>query len=391
MVLRAADVAAGQDGPELSEIVGQPEAIRRLQQALAGRRMPHALLFVGPEGVGRRTTALALARTLLCAAPATVKGGGDDGAIRQACGRCDDCRMARAGTHGDLHLVYKELAAYHDDPQVRDRVMQELSIDVVRQFLLAPAGQASCRGRGKVFIVLEADLLSAAAQNCLLKTLEEPPPGVRLILIAGQTDELLPTILSRCAIVRFGPLPRPFVVARLREQGVAEAEAAYWAALTDGSIGRASRLAAQGLYPIKRKCLEGLAGLGPVGDPELAEMLTDTAEAMAEGAVKAAGKEGPALAKTLAMRRATGTLLELIAAGYRDALHQRLGAAGGGIVNADQPEAVAALAAKFAPARLCEVLDQLARYEHVLWRNVNPKVVWDNAVITCASARRLAL
>ncbi|MFW6133913.1 MAG: hypothetical protein ACOC8F_08460, partial [Planctomycetota bacterium] len=143
----------------LDDIVGQDEAVGRLDAAMRAGRLPHALLFAGPEGVGRRTTAVALAKTLLCAEAANIGGPALFGAEEvapaapRACGQCDDCRMTEAASHPDLHPVYKELAAYHDDPQVRERKMQRLVIDVVRQFLIAPAGQAPSRGRGKVFIV----------------------------------------------------------------------------------------------------------------------------------------------------------------------------------------------------------------------------------------------
>ena len=243
--------------PELLDIVGQDEASAGLQRALDSGRIPHAWLFAGSAGVGRRTTAVALARTLLCGQVASRPNNGriaalpDDFKLRQACGRCEDCAMTAAGSHPDLHLVYKELARYHDDPAVRDRLMQDLSIGVVRSFLISPAYLAAARGRGKVFIVIESDLMSIAAQNSLLKTLEEPPQGVRIILICGLPEQMLPTTRSRCATVRFNMLPKGFVTASLVERGLPADEAAFWAALTDGSLGRSIRLAEEGMFKVK--------------------------------------------------------------------------------------------------------------------------------------------
>ena len=383
--------------PELLDIVGQDAAITQLQRGLTGTRRPHAYLFAGPAGVGRRTTAVALARTLLCEAPA--KRSNDDrlaefrknAALVQACGTCASCRMMDAGTHPDFHLVYKELARYHEDSEVRNRVMQGLGIQVIRRFLIDPAGRRAARGRGKVFVVRESELMSPEAQNALLKTLEEPPEGVRIVLICRHVERMLPTTRSRCWTVRFGPLPRPFVRDKLVDAGVAEAEAAFWSAFTDGSVGRALKLAEQGMYDVKRDLLERLAGLAEGGEGELADHLIKTTDRLADQAV-AESKEadGAQLARTLALRRGVGVTLELIASAFRDALTAATGARRD-LVHADQQPAVAALAGRFDATRLAEVLEQLARYEQLLWRNVNPKTVWDNVAITCASAAPLRL
>jgi DNA polymerase-3 subunit delta' len=383
--------------PELLDIVGQDAAVAQLERGLAGQRRPHAYLFVGPAGVGRRTTAVALARTLLCEEPQTQPNNGRFAELRagarlhQACGACASCRMMDAGSHGDFHLVYKELARYHEDANVRDRVMQELGIPVIRQFLIAPANRRAAHGHGKVFVVLESELMSSDAQNALLKTLEEPPPGVTIVLICRDLEEMLPTTLSRCWPVRFGPLPHAFVRDRLVQDGLGEAEAAFWAAFTDGSLGRAAKLARQGMYEIKRDLVERLSRPVAGGEAELADRLIKVTDGLADDAMAEAKEaDGAKLSKPLASRRAAGTMLELIASAFRDAMTLATGA-GRGLVHADQPEAVAALAERFSAGQLAEILEQLAEFEQLLWRNVNPKTVWDNVAITCASAAPLKL
>lgn len=367
-----------------SDIVGQDRAISRLRAYLAGGRLPHAFLFAGPEGVGRRTTALALAGILLCESSAADSSGGP-----AACGTCPSCRMLQAETHPDFHWVYKELARFHEDPAVRARVMQDLGIDVIRDFLIAPAGRSATRGRGKVFVVREADLLSLAAQNALLKTLEEPPAGVTILLLTQQPEQLLPTTRSRCALIRFGPLPRNFVTNRLIAAGIAPPEAEFWAALTDGSIGRAMEWSQAGLYQIKRDLVENLAALPPGGNAKFAEQIAQTAETLAEAEVRRVKQDDDAnLSKLLAARRAGGAILEILASVYRDALH-RAEEANLPPVHADQLPAVQKIARRFAPAELAEILEQLSRYERLLWRNVNPKILWDNVGITCAAAAAL--
>ena len=375
---------------QLSDIVGQDGPIAYLKQTLTGDRRPHAYIFAGPTGVGRFTTAEALAAALLCGRDA------DSGGLFTAdapppdptrwCGECEDCRMLAAGSHPDFHPITKEMAAYHEDANVRGRVMQELGIEVLRQFLLAPAGQAPSRGRGKVFIVHEAELMSIPAQNALLKTLEEPPPGVTIVLLCRRAELLLPTTRSRCALVRFGPLPLSFVHGRCLDAGVAEPQATFWATFTDGSIGQALDLAARELYPIKLELIEQLAELTPGGDEALAEHLAKLADKLAEQAVNASRKaDGSTLSKNLAVRQTTGTLLQLIASLYCDAM-TTLSRVDRPIANADQADCVQRVAGKFSPTQLATIIEQLSDFERMLWRNVSPKLVWDNVVVSCASA-----
>ncbi len=369
--------------PELNDIIGQDDAIGRLMTAMQGKRLPHAFLFAGPAGVGRRTTAEAFARTLLCGSPVEQAG------VVRACGQCEDCRMLAAESHPDFRMIYKELARYHEDSSVRGRKMQELGIDVIRSFLIDPVGRSPSRGRGKVFIVLEAELMSIAAQNSLLKTLEEPPAGVTIILVCQKPDRLLPTTLSRCSMIRFGPLGTGFVTDRLIAEGVDPGEAAFWASYTEGAVGRAMKLAAEGMYETKRDVIARLAGLAPAGDSKLAEHLAGLADKRATAAVTEAKKQdGAELSKLLASRRAGGTMLELIASAYRDALTLATGA-DRPLVHEDQHREVQALAQRFDPVELANILEALSRCEQLLWRNVNPKTVWDNAVIACASAHPL--
>ena len=384
--------------PELQDIIGQVQVINRLQNAMGGDRLPHAFLFAGPAGVGRRTTAIAFAKTLLCQNPTDAPSEPPQQSqpeatrthpFRQACGQCDSCRMMAADSHPDFHLIQKELARYHEDSAVRSRVMQELSIDVIRSFLIAPAYRVASQNHGKVFVVLEADLMSIAAQNSLLKTLEEPPAHTTLILISDKPDRLLPTTLSRCSIVRFGLLPREFVTAKLIENGVGELEANFWARFTGGSIGSALRLAAQGMYEIKCDIVERLSKLTPAGDSELAVHLASVADKLAVATVAAAKKQdGADLSKLLASRQASASMLELIGSVYRDALGLAAGAERL-LISADQSQAIESISDSFDLLELTEIVESLHRYERLLWRNVNPKLLWDNVVIACASGKSL--
>lgn len=378
--------------PELLDIVGQDAALAQLQRAAAGDRRPHAVIFSGPAGVGRRTMAVEFGRLLLCQEPATRANRGRLAALppgfplRQGCGRCSSCQTVTAGTNPDLHLVHRQLARYHDDSDTRERVMQDLSIDVIRQFLIAPAYRASSGGRGKVFIVREAELMSRAAQNALLKTLEEPPPGVSLILLATGEGELLPTTRSRCQTVRFAPLPREFVAEALAADGVDQHQARFWAAMTGGSLGRARHLAAAGLYEFKKDLLARIAAPTGQAGSQLADLLVKTMEK--HGKRLRDADEG--LAQTLAHRQAGQVILTILAGIFSDALTVATGA-DRPLANADEPQAVRAVAQRLGAEPLAEILSQLARYEQLLWRNVNPKLLWANVAVTCTSAAPLGV
>lgn len=363
----------------LSEILGQPKAIEQINALIAGGRLPHAWMFCGPEGVGRRTTAEALATTLLC--HSTVSRDG----VSDACGSCPSCRSMRAGTHGDLHVISRQSARYSQDTNVRNRKMQDLSIGVVREFVIDPAWRGAVQSHGKVFILREAETMSNAAQNALLKTLEEPPAGVTLILLTGSPADMLPTTRSRCAVVRFGPLPRAMVAERLTAEGVEEGEARFWAAWTDGSLGRSLRSAGGPLYELKREIIDRLAGLIGDVDAELGEWLAKQADGLADRRVN----EDKLLSKTVATRDCASLLLAVTASAYRDAMVLTADGDEAELINADQAGAIRQIASAMGVADCAEVVSQIGRYEELLWRNVNAKVMWDNVVVTCASAAPL--
>jgi len=376
----------------LADIVGQDAAVAQLIQMASGSRRPHAFIFAGPEGVGRRTAAEVLASVMLCLEPAHTPNAGrvatiaDDVLLPAACGRCPSCRMLASGNHGDYHLVAKESARYSAAAEVRTRVMQDLGIGVVREFIIAPANSRAMMGRGRVFVVRQAELMSTAAQNALLKTLEEPPPGVTLILLCGSPAELLPTTRSRCALIRFGPLPSAFVTERLIAGGIETAEAKFWAAYTGGSLGLSLRLSERGLYAVKRELVDRLAALIDLADSTLPEWLI----AQVDGLTQSATSADKMLAQSLATRQSAGMLLGLIASVYRDAVAVATGQQRP-MIHAEQADRIAHIAAAGDGDTLAEIITQLARYEQLLWRNVNPKAVWDNVVITCATGAPLGV
>lgn len=160
------------------------DVFRRLQQQREQGRLPHALLLMGPAGIGKQQLADVFARMLLCEQPG--KGG-------IPCGRCHGCALYTAGSHPDLHIL---------EPADDSRVIK---VDQVRA-LIEALGLRSHYGRAKVVIVSPADSMNVAAANALLKTLEEPPGDTVLLLISARPSFLPATIRSRCQLLRL-PLP----------------------------------------------------------------------------------------------------------------------------------------------------------------------------------------
>src|SRR5206468_10450511 len=127
----------------------------------------------------------------------------------EACDHCAACKLVDAGTHPDLQIAGR--------PPDKSEVPVEMVRGLARGLDLKPA-----RGRGRIVIIDDADDLNEESANCFLKTLEEPPPGALLILIGTSAERQLPTIVSRCQVVRFAPLPDTVVAELLRAVGIDE-------------------------------------------------------------------------------------------------------------------------------------------------------------------------
>jgi DNA polymerase-3 subunit delta' len=256
-------------------IIGQDDIVNCFRQATRQGRLASSFLFVGPQGVGKRSFALRLAQSLLCQSRSEE--------VLEACGTCPACVQVAAGTHPDVEFVSRppdkafiplELLIGDKEHRMQEGLCHNLSL---RPFM----------GGRKIAIIDDADYLNAEGANCLLKTLEEPPPRSVLILIGTSPARQLPTIRSRCQLVRFRPLDVPVVASLLTAQGIAsDAEHAQrLAELSEGSLQRARDLSDADLWAFRTRLYESLAN-------RLADFASMCKELSAF--VDQAGREAPA-------------------------------------------------------------------------------------------------
>jgi DNA polymerase-3 subunit delta' len=258
-------------------IEGHDAIAERFAAAHARGRIAGSYLFVGPPGVGKGTFALALAKSLACERP---------GPGLVACGGCASCVQAEAGSHPDIDVVRKpedrstiplELLIGDDEHRMRDGLCWRI--------LLRPA-----LATRKVAVIMDADHFSDEAANCLLKTLEEPPDGAAIMLVGTALERQLPTIRSRCQVIRFAPLTTE-VVRRILERETAASGTAVEAAALDRSADACGGSLARGRLLLDpestsfRGRLFDLLATRPLRSVDLAR------ETLAF--VEAAGKEAP--------------------------------------------------------------------------------------------------
>ncbi|MFN0063146.1 MAG: DNA polymerase III subunit delta' [Myxococcaceae bacterium] len=220
----------------LADVVGQDRAVGLVRRALSGGHLAHAFLFSGPDGVGKTLAAYGFAQALLCP---TVPGDG--------CGRCSTCQRVSRDTHPDVFVLASEEQRVARGTLARADLAgtpsRDIKVEQVRK-LQARLVRRPLEASRQVALVLDAERLNVAAQNAFLKTLEEPPGDVVLVLVTSAPQRLLSTLHSRLAHVGFGALAQDVIATLLQKQGVEEALAQQAAALAEGSLGRAQRFSA---------------------------------------------------------------------------------------------------------------------------------------------------
>jgi DNA polymerase III subunit delta' len=365
----------------LKEIFCQEKAISAIQSAFAVDKVAHAYIFAGPDGVGKFTTARELAKLLLCKKPVKKSDFAD------SCGSCESCRAFEAGSHPDFEHVYKELIKFTKDG--KDKVEPvEFPIDVVREFVLNKVSQRPALSARRVFILTEAEKLNNESQNCLLKVLEEPPAYCCIILICTRPEKLLPTIRSRCQIMRFGPVDEEKIIERLVQSGTGEKQARFFARLTDGSLGRCeaySQLenAGANIYKTKTDIVNTLAGLEYKDALELAEIIQKQSKEIADVWVKLAA----GTSKKDISRKSTAMIIQVIISVFHDVM--LTGAGGGEIVNFDQAEKIKKIAGKFNPEQAAGKIAECFKTYQYIDASVNERLILEQLLLNLAESDKI--
>lgn len=351
-------------------VLGQTRVKRLLVAALEARRIPHAYLFTGSEGVGKDAMALELARVLNC-----QRGG------VEACGECSSCRRVATLQHPDIQLivplpvgkgeqsedsptarltpdelrsVQEELRLKAENPYRRVAIPRAsiIKINSIRA-IRRESAMSTFDGRKRVFIISQADRMGEEAANTLLKTLEEPPTDCLIILTSSRADALLPTIRSRCQAIRFDSLTEEDLRRGLAErEGVDPETASLVARLANGSYTKALELIEGGALEERKAVVmfvRHALGASPV-------QLSKDVEALAEG------KD----------RERVERFLMLLMMWCRDALVM---SHGGAIINVDQRDDLERFLRRFPRADLTGAIADVERAISLVRRNGYIKLV----------------
>jgi DNA polymerase-3 subunit delta' len=323
-------------------VIGHEWAIDLLLNGLARGRVPHAMLIVGPPSIGKTTVAFTFARALNCTRGHPVP-----------CGECVSCRKVASGNHPDVRIL--------DAPDQTLKIGEVR--DLQRELSLSPH-----EGRWRVAVLTDFERATIEAANALLKTLEEPPAQVALVLTATEADVLLPTIVSRCQVLSLRPLSSSAVVeALISHWGADPAQADLLAHLSGGRLGWAVRaLEDESLLARRDEHLDNLASLMSEGRVERLAYAADLSR-------------DPALVKEV---------LALWLAWWRDVL---LLASGShvAIANFDRKAALRQQADRLTIRQAQRMLAQLRSTVRNLDRNVNVRLALEVLLLSLPFEKRL--
>ena len=352
-------------------ILGQPRVREFLRASVASGHVSQSYLFTGPSGSNKTAAAYALAQAIVC-----PRGG---------CGDCDDCRRIRRRTHPDVRFFAPEGAAGYLVAQIRE---------IVADVALAPI-----RASEKVYIIDRVDLLGTAAANAFLKTLEEPPPHVTMLLLGRTREGVLPTIVSRCQVVPFAHIPETEAIGIIcQNSGIPVDRARIALAACDGSITKAIEFCATNAGLEHRALvLEALASLVRADDWDLlclSRRLVEKASASLDAVREAQEAELAESAEFLAasaVKQIEARNKRALAAKSAEALHRMCaiakswsrdvlavcGGAGDTVTNVDALPSIKEAAARTTVARAVAAVRVAQRCDEAIAYNVSPQTCTD--------------
>lgn len=322
---------------DFSGIIGQKEVVGSLERAISENRVGHAYIFTGPAGMGKKTIAHLFAGLLLCNAPKDGK----------ACGKCVPCQLFENGSNPDYHRINTDEAS--------------IGVDMIRD-VQGDVAIKPMYSKRKVYIVEDAAKMTEQAQNCLLKTFEEPPEYVVIMLLTANYEALLETVRSRAQHLHFkkyshGQVLQALAVKTGRDDELARLAADY----ADGNIGLALELAGSGDFPrLRERVFELLPG---VTKGKTASILEFTAF-MEES------------------RDSVGLLLDILLLYYRDLLIMCETGNENMLINSDKKDMIFINAQVCASRSVISKIDALEAARRALKQNANMQLVIDNLLIS---------
>ena len=343
-------------------ILGQASAVEELCVTLRGGRVPQAWIFHGASGVGKTSAAIRFARLLLEPDPTPAQIESFAPPLDSEAGLLID-----AGTHPDLKVIRKELAADSDSTRLRASKQSNIPVGVLREHMLggevdgkqyeAVHARTPYKGVRRVFIIEEAELLDQVGQNVLLKTLEEPASRVVIILVTTREERLLPTVRSRCRRVGFRGLDEASMNAWLDRRSVAvDAASRDWLlAFSDGSPGRLEMAESSGMLHWSTTVAPGMARLE---SGEWSANFADTLHELVDEYAKSVVKADKRASKEAANKAGLAHLAAVLATRLRLGL-----------------DASATAGDDDAVERIARAIERIADAEFRIGRNVNMKFV----------------
>jgi DNA polymerase-3 subunit delta' len=337
------------------DIYGQESVVSTLRNALEGNRLAHAYLFIGPVGIGKKKTAVTLARAVLCLEKPN-----------EGCGSCAACASVLAGSHPDFIMVAPEAGK------------QSVVIDQVRD-LQRLLSLRSARGGKKIALLDDAHLLTPQAQSALLKLVEEPPGNALLILLTVNAATLSRPLLSRCQQVRFSALSLAVIERLLREAHGKDAAIARTLALySRGSLGRALTLDPEVFTEERKYVEEELPKIAHASFSVLSRFAEwIVADRVRKAATDAEGGEG----------RSTGDRLELVLSWYEEVLRCAVLGQQGVVRHQDCLPVIAQMAARLGVSGALRQLTLVYDTIQALGRNANKQLAVEDMLLQLAALR----
>ncbi len=371
----------------LAEIVGHEAPLRVLRRAVATGRVHHAYLFVGPPNVGKTLTAIQFAKVLNCQRHATFA----DEAEVECCDECRNCHSIEVENHPDFRLLrpMTGLAGRgdgDDDDTGEDEALLEIEGSLITtgriEGLVASASLKLSRARRKVYVITSAEAMNKEAANRLLKTLEEPPGSTTLVLTTAHPSRLLPTIVSRCQVVNFHPVPlatcESFLARRFPQAEAAQVRTV--AGLCGGRVGWAYRLLQHPkVLELREEVIGWCLGLKTMEQVEclrLGEQIVGTVERwwQATATDKEVAEKALKQARDRVLRTVFPEILDVLSSWFRDLALAGADPGAPQIINQDHLAELQHQAPLYSPAACRKVVLHIEELRRQLRQNANVRL-----------------